>query len=620
MKQKKFALKPTVVGLSASLSLSVILLTACGGGTSSTGSIEVVAPARNVNQLIMRAEAEIEKKVYTLSSNIGAYGEILRKDGYSFVQVSSLGEVPTSPHSVLYLASDGAGLSLGLNTSQLRSFKGVIVFDSNQVAKADATAGAASVDSVSANGQSNEGESPAAKLYRTVMGDVSTATPNTTAFMTSTVTNTILPLDVDASGRVNGFEASDFAFVAPQAYAMSAKDVADGKVPKATTINSTKSPNIPKIRELSIAANNDRTIDIIRTVDGYRLVGRAYIWATRDTGGSFLAARKYVSIVVDTGSNDTGCMVNGTPCGVYPVDQWEPIKSTSSTGLGTVTIQTVPHLYYAEARVSPAKQIMNWAPRESAWTTDSETNDDSFETTTSSGWAFGASGSISTAGSFSVGPSASYSRTVTVKKKTYFWDGYESNTLPDSDNNNEARTASGIQSINMKVRGAISTGSVLWKNNENESQRVNMFNAFVGGRYCNRLQTSSEVGDKFCASSANQSNRGDGSTRSRISYSGWNPALRTVIEIPTNFFESANSTKQVAAVVALGMDRKLLQYERITNLDLCSEDSGYRLKGTTSRNCTIENVATPSSTNSTTKQYFVSTRWNLPVAYFSNAN
>ncbi|MBX3586841.1 MAG: hypothetical protein KF796_09350 [Ramlibacter sp.] len=622
MKHKKFSLKPTVVGLSASLGLSATLLVACGGGdgTSPTGSVEVAASASQSNPQIERAKAEIDKKVYTLSSSVGAFGEILRKDGYSFVQVSSLQEVPANAYTILYVAGDAAGLPLGLDASPLRSFKGVVVVDSNQITKAGAAAGATGVDPASAAGQPNEGESPAGKLYRTLMGDMSIPTPNTTAFMTSAVINTIVPLDVDASGRVNGFEAPDLAFVEPQVYAMTAKDVVNGKASKASVPSSTKNPDVETAKSLDVAANTDKVVDIITTQDGYRLVGRGYIWATRETGPAFLAARKFVNILVDSGSNDTGCMVNGTECGVYPTDKWQPIKSTSSTGTGTVTIKTVPHLYYAEARIRPWLQTLTWAPRASTWTSASTYNDDSYETTTSTGWSVGGSAGFSTAGSFSIGPSASYSKSTTVKKKTYVWNGYETNLHTTVNNQTEGRVSSGIQSVNMKVRGAIDTNQTLWKSNNDETQRLSMFNMFVNGAYCNNVKTDPETLSKDCWGTGTQKPLGDGSPRGRVSYVGWNPTLSTSMEIPTNYFESTSSTKVVVATIALGADRKQLQYDRVTDLNLCYEFRGYRLKGVTNKNCTIDNVVTPSSTNSSNQQFFTATTWNLPVSYFTNAN
>ncbi len=359
-------------------------------------------------------------------------------------------------------------------------------------------------------------------------------------------------IDVDAENAVNGFTREEARFGPnPMLYALNSLETATGTRAK---------PSVAKLgsphdSELSLRADSgvnwDRVKQINKTSGGYRFRGRYYVFAWKEAVKGVVNAKKFVNVLVDSGSNFAGCQVDGYECGVYPKNKYTLVTSNSSTGTGDIVVTGPSIRYTANVKVSPASQLVTYVPPSSAWEAVSTQETDTFEQIYSDGRTIGFSAGMGSSGTFSIGFSSAYSHSVTTRKRTFAWRGYQQ--FINSWSSKEVLL--GIVSVNTSARSAIVSGK--FKSGEHGDAWSRFNDALLNGMYCVNNADDKRNSDVHF---------GDGSARSRISWEGWNPSAEVSYQIPTNYFPTADSTKRVTVNAGFQVERQKWIY-RYQNRD-----------------------------------------------------
>lgn len=558
---------PKKLALASAISAAA-LLAACGGGgadkmVGQTSSDTVTASEGT--DLAVRATAQgLKKEAFSLGDGVGTYGQQMQSAGWTFKPVIDIGSVPNRAETIVYISSSSARLDTARLASQLVGFKGTLVVDSDQTVKAAPSISALGADSSSPTPPAQPAtdtsqDTPAGQLLRDLMADKIGVVPKSTAIMTSQTTRTVFALNVDTAGLVNGYNSAEFDEISPMLYALYAKDIADGKQ-KAETFGqkvSSQSAGDKVTGQDVAAADYTQTFDT--KVNGYVMRGRFYVYAYRDLGPTFVNANKYVTVKVDTGSDEnfTGCNVNNKSCGVYAESTAAlvPILAVGTTG--NIIIATPPYRYAAIAEVQAATSVTSWTPSKAYYDSDSAKSTDSWETTWSSGFAYGPSVSVSLASfglPFSFGGSASKSYSQSFTKRTFAWKGWELN----EDTSVGREFHSGIESVNNKIRSGFPTNGAI--TGTSGSAYDYLARAIQNGTYdnCNVPESS------YCHSSDLTLQTTDGSVRSKIAWGGWKPGVSVTMQIPTSYFPSTTSTKTISVRAGVTLDRSHWHLDKTT--------------------------------------------------------
>ncbi len=558
-------------------------LAACGGSGSpgeglqgsaqqSTANPEDGAPddgGRSFSDMTqaLRAEARergITKTIYSLGGQIGAYGQTLVDDGWTVVDASPA-DVPTAAQTIVYVNAADEASQRDSVVQFLAGFSGVLVIDSDQrqALLPDEDTVADRVTAMSLPEESAAEAGPAPAYYLRVSGGEAKYAPSATALITSSTSNSITPVLVHEDGGING------SSVAGREDLIDLTIVALDSLKKAEASAATVRP----MGFSSTRTNWDRVVDLNYTADNWNVIGRAFVEGFKEGSGS----RHFVAVEIDTGNNITQCYVLGKECGIYPQSRSAIITTERPSTSRWKTISYATQ-FSARATVYPAIQVMEYRPSRTSWTATEAVNTDSYERVWSEGFSVGVSAGASTAQSFSIGPSASYSKSTVHRRRMHRWDGdggIASSSWTDAGVTWQSHEAySGVKIKDDYRYDFVGVKAGSWSSTGESGFETAMRDSQLRALYCYG------TGKTW-----------DAKAKPRMSYEGWNPSLGAMFEVPANRVRaSTNNTINVKVGFRLG--RQIREYDAVSNQNCFRSPgsygyrsySGYRLVGQSGKN------------------------------------
>lgn len=558
---------------------SAAFLAACGGSGGPSEALQSSAaqpPAstapddegRSFSDMTqsLRAEAQqhgITRTLYSLSGQLGAYGQTLIEDGWTVIDASP-SEVPSGSGVIVYVNSSDAGAQNAELIRFLAGFAGVLVIDSDETrgmpADEDTVAGRATAMSLQEE-STEAGAAPA--YYLTISGGQAKYAPSATALVTSSTSNSITPVLVQEDGGINGSSVAG------------REDLIDLTIVALDNLKKASEPSgmVRPMGFSSTRTNWDRVVDLNYTADNWNVIGRAFVEGFKEGSGS----RHFVAVEIDTGNNITQCYVLGKECGIYPQSRSAIITTERPSTSRWKTISYATQ-FSARATVYPAIQVMEYRPSRTSWTATEAVNTDSYEVVWSEGFSVGVSAGASTAQSFSIGPSASYSKSTTHRRRMHRWDGdggIASSSWTDGGVTWQSHEAySGVKIKNDYRYDFVGVKAGSWSSTAESGFETAMRDSQLRALYC--YGTGKTWDEK---------------AKPRMSYEGWNPSLGAMFEVPANRVRaSTNNTINVKVGFRLG--RQIREYEAVSNQNCFRSPgsygyrsySGYRLVGHSDKN------------------------------------
>jgi hypothetical protein len=547
----------------------VAALAACGGSgeenvaspkeSSQASQVAAVSESSvtSVKEKNLQIEADIRgigRMAYALSPSYGAYGARLAAEGWE-TRISNLANVPNTASTILYLNADDSTL----NTNELQAFVarfvGVLVIDSDLrfpvAAAVDVDEKGEPIKAQNLMEPQEPTSSSAADYYVKLSGNEAAWAPVATALITSSTSRSLMPITVDAKGGVNG---------SPGGLILSTVDLRMVALSNQLEQEKAGKPNNTTVKGKGFSSTPgswDRVIDMNYTADGWNVIGRGFIEAFKEGSGT----RRFVAVEIDTGTNVSQCLVNGKECGIYPQSRANLLKREYHSDNIKSNVISYAVAYSARARVYPATQVMEYRPSQSAWTATETIDSDSYEKVWSEGFSVGGSAGLSSAGTVSFGPSASYSKSTSHRKRMHSWDG-----------------AGGFSSVNWADAGTT------WKSHDaysgvdiKSTHRYNFIGVKATSAGFDKDIRDSQLRSLYCY--------GTGKTwaekaKPKMSFEGWNPNLSSMFEVPASRV-NASSNNHINVRLSLDFSRQLTAYEPVSNQRCYRSPGSYGYKSYT---------------------------------------
>ncbi len=313
------------------LALSALVMAMSANGASAN---EFSFPER---QFTKDASAFLQGKVnsqitlHSLSKNKGKYGQVLDGQGWKFTNIDNVSTVPNSPTTVVYVNVDDPKLDWVNLQNYFKDFDGVIVIDSNKVAKLQPIG--------KLSEYRFEGPGPALdEGYHRLLANSNKISGNHAPVATAVIVHMrvkkITPLNIDTNGQVNGFPQARLEYFIDLKNSIFVNGDVKRFYAPADRYDDQKNPT----------PQHDQYVELTEYVDGVLAVARIQLNAYLEkvvnitppagtppenpevTVTAPAAAVWKTDTIVFTGATEQKCWNSGLKCGIYPLTNSTLVK------------------------------------------------------------------------------------------------------------------------------------------------------------------------------------------------------------------------------------------------------------------------------------------------------
>jgi hypothetical protein len=365
--------------LSHSLALSALIM-AMSAPVANAVELPDVGKFRKDAAAFFGGKVNSQIKVYAVSKSKGKYGDILLGQGWRLdytrfedgEELKSI--IPNSPNTAVYVNVADPELRWAELATFFENFNGVIVIDSNQVARLPEAKTPKDYTFSGVGPVLDEGYNKLLAKSTKVSGNFA---PVATAVIVSMRLKKITPLNIDFNQTVNGFPSAQLQ----QFIDLKNFMYANGKFPTPAMRAEGEKP-VPEFQQY---------VEMTEQVDGVNAVARiqlnAYLEKNKDGTPASPATWKTDTLVF-TGATARKCWNSGLKCGIYPQTNASLVSVINNPTNGQKLVRSYLTRHAAYVKAFASKSISDHSLQEEEWQKAGLVDDDA-ERTYEVGQSFG---------------------------------------------------------------------------------------------------------------------------------------------------------------------------------------------------------------------------------------